>query len=232
MGKPIFIVIDEYPAIVAKCPTAQGHIATLLREGAKYKIFLCVASQDFQVKTAFPDVGGGIRDCFKTILHVGGDIHTVRALLDIDKVDRAEEASLGKGLIYLRCETHKQAGLANTPWMDNEAIFELVGPSTYVEDDDIEIEMDNDDDPRAYVRLHAPLGAETDRQEATAKAKIEDKGPRAENIDIDVLVFCWNGGANSIEKLMKAFKMTHHQATLARKRIMECASDHIAEAEE
>jgi hypothetical protein len=179
MGKPIFIVIDEYPAIVAKCPHAQEYIALLLREGAKFKIFLCIASHDFQVKTAFPDVGGGIRDCFKTVLHVGGDIHTVRALLDIEKVDRAEEASLGKGRVYLRCETHKQAGLANTPWMDNEAIFELVGPSTYVEDDDVEIDLDDDDDPLANVRTHSPLRAETDRQEATIKPNIPDRGPKA-----------------------------------------------------
>jgi hypothetical protein len=231
VGRPIFILIDEYPAIMAQRPKIEGHIGNLLREGAKYDIYLCIASHDFLVQTAFPSMGSGLRDCLKTVFHAGGNIRTAKELLGMEQIDRDEEATLGKGRVYLRAETHKQAGLANTPWMDDEAIHLLVGPSTYVEDNDIEIELDDDDDPLADITANSYPATEV-RQEATVKPNIEDKGPRAEDIDIDLLVLCWNGGANSVDKLMKAFKMTHHQATLARKRIMDCTNKHIEEATE
>jgi hypothetical protein len=230
VGRPIFILIDEYPAIIAQCPKIEGHIGNLLREGAKYDIYLCIASHDFLVQTAFPSMGSGLRDSLKTAFHMGGNIRTAKELLGMEQIDRDEEATLGKGRVYLRAETHKKAGLAQTPWMDDEAIHMLVGPSTYVEDDDVDLE--DDDDPLADININPRSVAEAVKQEATVKPNIEDKGPRAEDIDIDLLVLCWNGGANSVEKLMKAFKMTHHQATLARKRIMDCARNHIAETEE
>jgi hypothetical protein len=65
-----------------------------------------------------------------------------------------------------------------------------------------------------------------------AKPVIEDKGPRAEDIDIDVLIAVWNGGGNSVRKLMKIFKMTNHQAKEARKRILKCQNVHVEEADE
>jgi hypothetical protein len=143
IGKDVFIFIDEYPAIIAEKPEVQKHVAKLLREGGKYHIHLVIASQDFQVKTVSPQAGGAIRDNFSTCLYVGGDKTTANVLLD-KSIPAEDEPRLGKGPIYLRCETHKAASLAYTPWMDNEAIYELVGPSTYEPGEDEE-EVDTEE---------------------------------------------------------------------------------------
>jgi len=131
VGKDAFFFIDEYPAIVAKRPGVQEHVACLLREGGKYKLHLVIASQDFQVKTISPQSGGAIRENFSTCLYVGGDPTTAKVLLDYG-IPRNVEASLGKGSIYLRCETCKEASPARTLWTDNEALYTLLGPSSYV----------------------------------------------------------------------------------------------------
>lgn len=50
---------------------------------------------------------------------------------------------------------------------------------------------------------------------------LSEKGQRAEDIDIDILVALWNSGHNSVKKLEKILKTTNHQAQAARKRIMD-----------
>jgi hypothetical protein len=166
VGKHTFFVIDEYPAIVAERPDVAKYVGKLLREGGKYRLHLVIASQDFQVKTIDPSdkTGGAIRDNFDTCLYVGGDTTTARELLDVT-IPRTVETTLGKGPIYLRSQTHKQASLALTPWCDNEALYTLLGPSTYEpqrttdelnEEDllDSEVEQEDDNDPFASIHLH------------------------------------------------------------------------------
>ncbi len=182
LGKPIFLMIDEYPSIIARCPNVEKHIGALLREGAKYRIFLCIASHDFLVQTAFPSMGSGLRDCLKTIFHVGGNIRTARELLDIEKIDRDEEASLGKGLVYLKCETHKKAQLANTAWMDDEAIHQLVGPSTY-ESDDLEIDDGSDDDLSALNGAHGDIPVASKGIPPNAERGTRSAEPQTEGLE-------------------------------------------------
>lgn len=135
VGKDLFIFIDEYPAITAEIPAVQGHVSKLLREGGKYKIHLVLASQDFQVKTLFKDVGGSIRDCLGTVFYVGGDKVSVDALLNKPSFyDDSVENSLGKGRIIVKCAPsidQKILAQATTPYTDNKAIYALVGESTY-----------------------------------------------------------------------------------------------------
>jgi hypothetical protein len=162
VGKDVFIFIDEYPAIIAKKPAVQGYVSDLLREGGKYKLHLIIASQDFAVKTAFPDVGGSIRDCLGTVLYVGGDSITVRELLST-KIEPDDDASLGKGSIFIKCETQKKATKARTPFTDNESLYRLLGPSTYVAQ--VESEDGDDLDPITEdfdrsMRVTAPQAAQ------------------------------------------------------------------------
>lgn len=124
LGSPHFIVIDELPAIVDEVPSAPEHLKRILREGAKVGMFVINASQDLQVGTTFKDVGGGIRSCYRTAFDVGSDPATQRALgLPLLR-------GLGKGRTSLRCDDATSEG--RVPFVDNEALYSLLGPSTYV----------------------------------------------------------------------------------------------------
>jgi len=136
VGKPYFIVIDELPAIVDEVKEAPDYIAKILREGRKYGIYLICASQDFQVKTIGMD-GGGVRKCFRTAFYVGGDMATAKALLEKTS-EEIPETDLGKGVVMIRCKATRSAVLARVPYTDNEALYQMLGPSTFVNQDDDE----------------------------------------------------------------------------------------------
>ena len=313
VGHPHFIVIDELPAIVKKISKAPEYLDTILKEGRKVGVYLISAAQDFLVKT----IGGtgAVRDCYRTAYYVGGDDRTAKVLLDATP----PQEGLGKGVVYLRnasARAVKKAQLAYVPFMDNESLYELLGPSTYVPEDGgdehgvdlmpgtrqreassqiqalrrlpyaqylktehwqkqrkgalararghcqvcraqrVQLEVHHN----TYERLgceqeddllvlcdgcHAlfseggRLAGESRRTEEveieeavepTIMPNIPEEGSKAEDIDIDVLVAVWNGGGNSVLKLMRIFKFTNHQAQKARKRIMEQAGKHIDEA--
>lgn len=129
--KPFFIVIDEWPSIVAKIREAPGHLGELLREGRKFGIFVILTSQDFQVKTLGME-GGSIRNCFLTVFYTGGDKTTAKELLHYEKVADIPENSLGKGVILIRCTgTNNEPVLARVPFVDNDSVYLLLGPSTF-----------------------------------------------------------------------------------------------------
>ena len=126
----------------------------------------------------------------------------------------------------LKCATIEGPLVVHVPYLDNLSLYMLLGQTTFIPPHK-DVETDELEETAIGSEKHTEA-----LDEPSVKPNIEDKGPKAEDIDITILVLCWNGGANSVEKLMKAFKMTHHQATLARKRIMECAEKHVAETEE
>ena len=132
LGRPYFIVLDELPAIVRKIPNAAEYLGFILREGRKVGIFVISAAQDFLVKTIGSD-GGGVRDCYRTAYYTGGDPTTAKVLLDMVPRDIPEN-ELGQGIVMLRCATAPQAKKAiqaRVPYVDNEALYRLLGPSTY-----------------------------------------------------------------------------------------------------
>lgn len=218
VGKHTFFVIDEYPAIVAEKPEVAQHIGKLLREGGKYKLHIVIASQDFQVKTIDPDskTGGAIRDNFNVCLYVGGDSTTANKLLDVI-VPREVEAQLGKGPIYLKSPTHKKASLAYTPWCDNEAIYNQIGPSTYhpeesstLEDelsDDFEDDIDNDENDNPTLPDTEALHDTTNN----ITPIIPDTGRKAEEIDLNAAIAVYNTGATSRYQLAKVFGLSESQ---------------------
>lgn len=123
-------MIDELPSIVSQLPNVPDYLAKILREGRKVGIYLVTAAQDFLVKTISPQDGGAIRKCYRTAIYVGGDPTTAKTLLDIP-VNQIPENSLGKGTVMIRNLSIKQAKLAHVPYVDNESLYMLLGPSTY-----------------------------------------------------------------------------------------------------
>lgn len=132
VGKPYFIVVDELPSIVREVEDAPDYMRIILEEGRKVGVFLITAAQDFLVKTISPKAGGGsIRECYRTAYYVGGDPTTARTLLDLQKGDVVPEDELGKGTVMFRGVPSKKASKVYVPYVDNESLYMLLGPSTY-----------------------------------------------------------------------------------------------------
>lgn len=131
VGKPYFIAIDELPAIVRHIKEAPEYMRVILEEGRKVGVYLISAAQDFLVKTIAPNAGGGsIRECYRTAYYVGGDATTARVLLDMQP-SLIPEDELGKGVVMLRGVPSKKATQVYVPYVDNDALYRLLGPSTY-----------------------------------------------------------------------------------------------------
>ncbi len=122
VGAPLFLAIDELPAIVADVKDAPDHMARILREGRKAGIFVVGAAQDFLVKTI--GGAGAVRDCYRTAFYVGGDAQTARVLLDVQ--GRVDDGQLGQGLAMLRSKATPQAALVRVPYASNESIYGLL----------------------------------------------------------------------------------------------------------
>jgi len=249
LGKPYFLVLDEMPAIVHHVKDAGGYLSTILREGRKVGIYLIVASQDFLVKTLFPGgEGGAVRDCFRTAVYVGGDATTAKILLDMP-ANQVPEDELSKGTVMLRGKMTKKAMLAKVPYVDNQALYSLLGPSTFRQEKNNVVEED-DLAPLSFEAMMAEISQRPERDEQDDEANYEalvkqqerieknhhshvepvqvvptpiiaDRGPRANDIDLAAAIAVWNAGYNSENKLMKAFPgMTKYQANLLRERIV------------
>jgi len=119
---PVWIVIDELPAIVSECgkeiPTAVGKI---LRTGRQYKVFCIVASTDFQVQTI--GLSSGVQDCFRTVIAPGvPDAMTKKYLfgqetkLDLDWLNRGV-----KGNVII--STGGRLTYARVPYADNASMY-------------------------------------------------------------------------------------------------------------
>ena len=136
LGKPYFLAVEELPAIVAEIKEAPEYLARILREGRKVGIFLVTVATDFLVSTIAPGSGGGaVRDCYRTAYYVGGDGTTAKVLLDQSLAALAKvEGELGQGMALLRSSRVplvRQACLVRVPYVDNRALYRLLGPSRY-----------------------------------------------------------------------------------------------------
>jgi DNA segregation ATPase FtsK/SpoIIIE-like protein len=122
VGPPIFLAIDELPAIVEDTPKAPEYMGRVLREGRKVGLFIIGAAQDWLTKTV--GGAGAIRDCYRTSYYVGGDTTSARVLLDI--TGRVDDGSLGQGLAMLRSAATPQAQTVRVPYASNSAITQLL----------------------------------------------------------------------------------------------------------
>lgn len=131
VGKPYFLVLDELPSIVREIEAAPEYLRIILQEGRKVGVFLISAAHDFLVKTIAPKTGGGaIRECYRTAYYLGGDPTTARILLDMP-ASLIPEDQLGRGVAMLRGGSLKKAALVSVPYVENAALYRLLGPSTY-----------------------------------------------------------------------------------------------------
>jgi len=215
-GRPFFFVLDEFPDIKAEIKDAPTLVGKLLRQGRKYGIYLIVASQDYSVKTLGVEGEGGIRKCFRTIFYVGGDPVSVKELLN-KKVSEIPENDLGQGTIMLKCATINDPIMVHVPYLDNESLYLLLGPTTYVppvakEEPVNELEGSN----------ISPTGPEKTTNDLPVTAIIpniavpevvkRDTRRKAEDIDLNVAVALWNSGFNSRAKLARALDIAENQA--------------------
>ena len=122
---PLFLSIDELPAIIAKLPDTMDYLGEILREGRKVDILLITATQDMLVKTL--GSAGAVRECFRTGIYVGGDPTTARLLLDIK--GKVDDGHLGKGVAMMRSSATPIATEVRLPYMSNEALYRLLPTS-------------------------------------------------------------------------------------------------------
>lgn len=126
LGPPIFICIEELPAIIEKRPESAQLIKTLLQEGRKYNICFMGAAQGMLVKTIGLD--SGARENVRTGYYTGGDIYSAKIILDLQEGDTVKDDGLGAGLVYVKT-VRNRATKVRIPWPDNEAIQMLCSMS-------------------------------------------------------------------------------------------------------
>jgi len=193
-----------------------------------------VASQDFQVKTIGME-GGSVRKCLLTCFYTGGDATTAKELLYPPESSRVSipESDLGKGTILMRCTgTENKAILAQVPFVDNEAVYRLLGPSLFGEG-----EGDEDDEETHHVISdeQTPLSVEQaqktteDLPEAASVSPNIERRLKSEDIHIDTLVQAWNAGINTVAKIEGFFKMSHGEAYKAYNRVKTLSKESVSE---
>lgn len=217
IGKPYFLVLDELPAIMAHIKDAPEYLAAILREGRKVGIFVICASQDFLVKTLKLD-GGAMRDCYRTAFYVGGDSTTARVLLDL--TGAIDESELGQGVVKLRCKQTKQAVTARVPYVDNNSLYRLLGPSTYKastrytdrEESLLEPITDALEEIPETPRYHARTSAydahkqriATRKPAAYATTREPAKVQVVEKTELDLALEAWDAGNTTVDALANA----------------------------
>jgi hypothetical protein len=127
VGAPLFIALDELPAIVADVKDAPDQLARIIRMGRAVGLLTICSAQDFLIKT----IGGssGARENFRSAFYMGGDLRTGAALLDMRQTE-IDESQLSQGVALLRSKATPQATIVRVPLASNEAIYQLLEPET------------------------------------------------------------------------------------------------------
>lgn len=125
-GAPILLYLDELPDILETVDGSLDALATLLRQGRKYHLYVISATQDMLTKTLGKS-GGAIRNCYRTAFYSGGDTHSATVLLDIPQKEiNTIEGNLGQGIVLLRSASSTPAQLVRVPLVSNESIYHLL----------------------------------------------------------------------------------------------------------
>lgn len=243
VGRPIFLFLDELPDIVDNIPDVQSVLKRILRLGAGVGMNVVCLSQDFLVKTLFPQSGGGaVRDCYRTVLYVGGDATTANVLLDMPARD-VPENELGKGHVMLRCDVVRPAAKARSPYVDNDAIYALLGPSSYAPESEKEAYQDapylispqtripeqrisdpvtDPQTPAAVTRIVTRVSGgvvwqrqrERERRLRESPVRSQEEKPGAEiEISLQEAYHLWTSGNDNVRDLAKALNTTTYQAS-------------------
>lgn len=129
--QPIYLFIDEWPAIVSNTPEVTDYMATILQRGRAVEVCVDANSQGFLQDDV--DLGGSARENFNTAYHMGGSVYSGSKLLDMPVKDmnalmKQEQVVLGKGVALLRNnETAPKAQLVRLPYANNDYGYYLFG---------------------------------------------------------------------------------------------------------
>lgn len=125
-GADIFLVLGEWPGIVARCPDAAEIIMLLLREARQYGIHLIFEFQDALVATL--GVNSGARENIRHAYYYGGDIRTAKFALSLATGQKLDETGLGKnGAVYMRSLISDQIVSGRVPLFNNRSLYMLLG---------------------------------------------------------------------------------------------------------
>jgi hypothetical protein len=145
-----------------------------------------------------------VRECFRTAFYVGGDGTTAHILLDIAS-NQIQESDMGKGTIMLRSNLVKPATMAYVPYVDNDALYRLLGPSTFKKQSQIE----EDDDLRqpTWEEMIAELNQRPDLQSEEESARLRivpSSAQRTPQERYQRAIDAYNAGHRSARKLAAA----------------------------
>lgn len=222
-GAPVFLVLNETPAIIDELQKSRGlpvasALGKILREGRKVGILAITSTQDMLVKTLGFD-SGGVRDCFRTAFYVGGDATSARVLLDLQKGQSIDENILGTGRAMLRTKALPVATAIRVPFVDNAALYHLLGnPGPLV--------ASNAERSQGYTRPGAiaesgagnarsiSINGSTSNFDAARDAK-----PR--QAELDRALAAYEAGSRSDRDLASALGQTPYRANLLKKILKE-----------
>lgn len=187
LGKPYFVIIDELPSIVREVKEVPDYMRLILEEGRKVGVFLISAAQDFLVKSISPESGGGsIRDCYRTVYYVGGDATTASTMLKIPAKE-VKDNELGEGVVMMRGTSPEVKAPVKVlvPYVDNDAIYRLLGPSTYNANQSLYDMQDNLPSPASIgdIEMSRAVGGIADAIGKAARRTEEKAQSRQVNTD-------------------------------------------------
>lgn len=140
-GKDVYLLVGEWPAIVAKAAEIDNlskgkdkeknkdrviaQLGRLLRESRQYGIHVISEFQDALIST----IGGssGVRENYRTAYYFGGDDRTAKVLLSLPDKVKIDDTGLGsKGAAFLRSHSNP-ACEGRVPFFSNRALYMLLG---------------------------------------------------------------------------------------------------------
>jgi hypothetical protein len=140
-GKDVYLILGEWPAIVARWKEAPQILGMLLRESRQYGIHVISEFQDALIST----IGGnsGVRENYRTAYYFGGDLNTAKVLLDLPKGSKIDDTGLGSmGAVYLRSKANAAAP-GRVPMFSNRSLYSLLGTPADPVGDDLVLSMDD-----------------------------------------------------------------------------------------
>jgi hypothetical protein len=129
--KPIYIFVDEWPAVVRRYPEAAEYQVDVLQRGRAVEVCIDTNSQGFLSEDVA--LKGSARENFNTAFHMGGSVYSGSKLLDMPIKDmnallKNEQVALGKGVALLRNNAAvPQAQLVRLPYAENNYCYYMLG---------------------------------------------------------------------------------------------------------
>ena len=196
-----YVIADELPYFAQYSKEFMGYVATIVRIGRNYGIYLIVAAQDFQNNTLNVE-GGAFRSNFLTNYFGNGDLTTARLLLRFERGEKPDLHKVGSnGVFLLNAQGYSNSRIkVRVPLGDNESVYQLLGSRPDIPVND---EVVYDMEPLIQVE---PVRTMSDLDKVRAAcAEIEGRGEKPSRRNIaEVTGF----GASKAGDLLKELKVS------------------------